>query len=1062
MRKILRIGLWTLAVVVVLAAGLLVYLRNADLSIYEEQIEAFVSSRIGHELTIGGRFELHFGTVTRLVAEDVALSNPGWQSNPTLVQVGHLTIAVDTWSVFSGPFVVEELQVREIATYLEKDADGRTNWTPRIVRKQQDSSGALDTDRIVFKEVRIESVELEIIDPAMRRPINATIGHLTISPDVNDILDLDLQGTANEMPLWADGKLGPWQNFLDGRDITADFDLTLGPVSLTLRGSVDDLTNLEGVELNGVFSGPEIEHVLDRLGLPPLAAGKFEVGADVRRFESGHQVRIDGNLGEIDILASGNIDSLLYPQKARYDFSVSGPDVRHVAELFGFDGVPGGAFQITGDYSRDARLLTFKDTLVRIGPNSVSLNGEVDISSRIPDGDVAILATGPDFSVLGPFIAVSGLPAESFSIDGRIRKSGSTWEAQDVDVVVGEHRLSIDGQVEAGSLSTAELVLRATGPDISVVQDFTDLKGVPPRAYDVEATLRSDPAGIMIDNGVGIFGDNRIEIDGVVAVREGMNGTALKVHAQGPELQNVALLTGVRHLPDGPFEVSGDIRIDRGGLIIDNHIATAGTIRAAASGRIGLGDEAGDFDLNLKAQGPDVSQLAALDWLQNIAGEPFTVEGNFKSSETDLTLSNTRLQIGENVLTADGTLSLRPMSNDSDLVFSASGPRLKDVGMIFGTDILVDRAFNVSGEFSGTPSGFAMRNFLLHVGEDDLHGSFDVDLREKPRLSGTLKSSFLDISERLQQVAQKEKPGAKDKDKLKDGGRFFSDEPLDTQWLQAADVDLELAVDRFKANALEVTNVQIGMQLQDGALSIDPIRLRDEPGSIDGKLTLAPENGSYSLDASLAIDKVHVGVTAPKEQDRSTLPPLSGQLQLRGHGESVRSIMASSNGKISFRQGAGKVKEIGGARIFGDLLLQVFRTLTPKHKADAFRAVDCAIYDIGITAGIATIDRFAIQTDKLTIIASGKVELESEKVAMTFRTKPREGLGVSIGGVVNSFVKLGGTLSKPKLQVDPEGTVVTGGVAVATGGLSLLAKGLFDRLSAEVDICAQEKVDKND
>jgi len=276
------------------------------------------------------------------------------------------------------------------------------------------------------------------------------------------------------------------------------------------------------------------------------------------------------------------------------------------------------AFQITGDYSRDARLLTFKDTLVRIGPNSVSLNGEVDISSRIPDGDVAILATGPDFSVLGPFIAVSGLPAESFSIDGRIRKSGSTWEAQSVDVVVGEHRLSIDGQVEAGSLSTAELVLRATGPDISVVQNFTDLKGVPPRPYDVEATLRSDPAGIMIDSGKGVFGDNRIEVDGVVGVRAGMNGTALKVYVQGPELHNVALLTGVPHLPDGPFEVSGDIRIERDALVIDNTNATAGAIQGSASGRIGLGGDAGHFDLNLKIQGPDVSQSVRI-YLQQMA-----------------------------------------------------------------------------------------------------------------------------------------------------------------------------------------------------------------------------------------------------------------------------------------------------------------------------------------------------------------------------------------------------------------------------------------------------------
>jgi hypothetical protein len=102
-------------------------------------------------------------------------------------------------------------------------------------------------------------------------------------------------------------------------------------------------------------------------------------------------------------------------------------------------------------------------------------------------------------------------------------------------------------------LSTAELVLRATGPDISVVQDFTDLKGVPPRAYDVDATFRSDPAGIIIDSGKGAFGDNHIEVDGVVGVRAGMNGTALKIRAQGPELHNIALLTGVPHLPAGPF-----------------------------------------------------------------------------------------------------------------------------------------------------------------------------------------------------------------------------------------------------------------------------------------------------------------------------------------------------------------------------------------------------------------------------------------------------------------------------------------------------------------------------
>jgi hypothetical protein len=480
---------------------LFAYLRNADLSTYQNQITAFVSSRIGHRLTVDGRFELHFAGATRIVAEDVTLSNPGWESDAELISVGHLSAEFDTWSLFSGPFVLQNLTVKGVRARLEKGADGTSNWMPSNIDEPAENGSELDAHRIAFKVLQIDDVEFVYVDPDRHRPIVASLEQLTVSPDANGILDLDLRGVINELPLWADGKLGPWQNFLDGQDIAADLDLTLGPVTLALDGSVDDLTRLEGVELSGIFSGPEISHVLGRLGLPSFAAGRFEVGAEVRQFESGHQVRIDGNLGDINMLLSGNIDSLLIPEKVRYDFNVTGPDARHIAELFGFDGVPPGAFQITGDYSRDARLLVFKDTLLRIGPNSVSFDGELDISKQIPDVDVILQADGPDFSILGPFVSVSGLPAESFLIDGRLRKSGSVWEAQDVYVAVGEHRLSVNGLVEVGSSSAAELVWHAMGPDISVVQDFTDLKGVPSRAYDVAATLRSDPTGIMIDRG---------------------------------------------------------------------------------------------------------------------------------------------------------------------------------------------------------------------------------------------------------------------------------------------------------------------------------------------------------------------------------------------------------------------------------------------------------------------------------------------------------------------------------------------------------------------------------
>ncbi len=62
---------------------------------------------------------------------------------------------------------------------------------------------------------------------------------------------------------------------------------------------------------------------------------------------------------------------------------------------------------------------------------------------------------------------------------------------------------------------------------------------------------------------------------------------------------------------------------------------------------------------------------------------------------------------------------------------------------------------------------------------------------------------------------------------------------------------------------------------------------------------------------------------------------------------------------------------------------------------------------------------------------------------------------MSASAVTNSYIKLGGTLSKPALGVKPLEAVVTTGVAVATAGLSILAKGLADRMTAEIDVCTQ-------
>ncbi|NIL94341.1 MAG: hypothetical protein GTO71_07860, partial [Woeseiaceae bacterium] len=70
------------------------------------------------------------------------------------------------------------------------------------------------SDRLAFRRIRIDGIEFSYLDSERPRPIDVAIETLTVLPDTGNILDLDVQGTINDLPLWADGKLGPWENFV--------------------------------------------------------------------------------------------------------------------------------------------------------------------------------------------------------------------------------------------------------------------------------------------------------------------------------------------------------------------------------------------------------------------------------------------------------------------------------------------------------------------------------------------------------------------------------------------------------------------------------------------------------------------------------------------------------------------------------------------------------------------------------------------------------------------------------------------------------------------------------
>jgi hypothetical protein len=95
------------------------------------------------------------------------------------------------------------------------------------------------------------------------------------------------------------------------------------------------------------------------------------------------------------------------------------------------------------------------------------------------------------------------------------------------------------------------------------------------------------------------------------------------------------------------------------------------------------------------------------------------------------------------------------------------------------------------------------------------------------------------------------------------------------------------------------------------------------------------------------------------------------------------------------------------------------------------------------------------RTDRLNLFARGRIDLASERLDIDFRTEARKGVGISVAKILNPYVKVGGTLREPRLTLDTKGAVVSGGGALASGGLSVALPALRDRVQGFRNPCVR-------
>lgn len=446
-----------------------------------------------------------------------------------------------------------------------------------------------------------------------------------------------------------------------------------------------------------------------------------------------------------------------------------------------------------------------------------------------------------------------------------------------------------------------------------------------------------------------------------------------------------------------------DIEIDEAQLAFNDAQAGSSISASLESLRVNI---AGDL------MTPDVRQLA----IEDLAASIGSTDG---AAPTDIAVSSLTLEAE-----SDGTaLTLDAVAADQDIKAEGTVGQLARL-------VAMDGAF---------PAKLA-----ITLGDFDFDTDLSVDLSgARPSVTGEVTADTIDLTTL---------PPAEDVETE----RLFPADPIPMESLAAADIDLDIAVNRIVIQKdLAVTNLKSNLGLKDGRLT-QTQSLDIAGGNVESDVALVAPAGTLTINATgngISAESIAKDLDAT---DLITEGALDFAIDLKGGGQSVAAMMASLDGSIVGGMGEARIRNDAINLAGADFLAQLISQINPFVAQEEFTVAQCAVVNLQVQDGIAQTEQgIAFVSDRMEITSSGNINFGEEKLDLNIRPKAKEGLGVGMGKLTQ-MIKVTGPLNSPGIGLDAGGTVrALGSIAgaFATGGASLLAEGAMERAQSAGDTC---------
>jgi uncharacterized protein involved in outer membrane biogenesis len=381
------------------------------------------------------------------------------------------------------------------------------------------------------------------------------------------------------------------------------------------------------------------------------------------------------------------------------------------------------------------------------------------------------------------------------------------------------------------------------------------------------------------------------------------------------------------------------------------------------------------------------------------------------------------------------------------LEFSLTAAGLKALAAPFALELAGAKPVALSTSLVREDKRYRLEPLLIRVGTSELRAELVIEpATPRWRIDGDIVAPHLDAADFLTAG-----------ERASDAERVFPETALPFGLLSRVDADVAFASDTLITPVAVFDNLTSRFELADGKAVIGPVKARVAEGEFLARFDIRTDPEMPEVVSELSLSGVQLDHVA-KIAARKTVTggALDVAVNITGSGHSAREIMTHANGTIAVDIGAARFNNKAVNLAEADLLWSFVTRLNPFAAREPSSEIECVAVRFPIRNGIADNPvGIGMLTRSLSILGGGKLNFATERIDLRARPKPREGLGLSVAGLVD-FLRIGGTLKKPQAVTDTVGVATAGvkvGAAVATAGLSLVAEGLFDRAGADASVC---------